>query len=147
MELYLRRFYFTEKATVGRLVAPRLPVDSGRDVLCHTLEDTFRKDGTKVPGKTCIPLGRYEVRITWSPRFKEEMPLLLNVPNFSGIRIHPGNIPEHTDGCILTGAWNKARGEEMLIPGTSKPAYEKVLAYLRTLEKLKEPVFLNVVID
>lgn len=141
VEWHLRRFLFTEKATVGRLLLP-----DGR-LICHTLEDTFRKDGTKVPGKTCIPLGRYEVRVTWSPRFKVDMPLLLNVPNFSGIRIHSGLIPEHTDGCVLTGHWDKARGEESLIAGTSKPAYERVFAELRAHEKKQERVFLNVVMD
>lgn len=47
-----------------------------------------------------IPCGTYEVRVTYSPRFKKPLPLLLNVPDFEGIRIHGGTRAEHTHGCI-----------------------------------------------
>ena len=47
-----------------------------------------------------IPCGTYEVRVTYSPRFKKPLPLLLNVPDFEGIRIHGGTRAEHTLGCI-----------------------------------------------
>lgn len=47
-----------------------------------------------------IPAGRYKVRVTYSPRFKKMLPILENVPDFSGIRIHGGTRAEHTEGCI-----------------------------------------------
>ena len=50
---------------------------------------------------TAIPTGRYEVTVTYSPHFKRNLPLLNNVPGYSGVRIHSGNTAEDTDGCIL----------------------------------------------
>ena len=57
----------------------------------------------KIPGETCIPPGRYNLRWTYSPHFKRNLPEVLDVPGFTGIRIHGGNDPEDTDGCILVG--------------------------------------------
>ena len=51
-----------------------------------------------------IPAGTYPLRVTWSPRFKRMLPLLLNVPGRSGIRVHRGTKPEHSRGCILVSA-------------------------------------------
>tara|TARA_R110002167_G_scaffold283052_2_gene488242 strand:+ start:1392 stop:1832 length:441 start_codon:yes stop_codon:yes gene_type:complete len=68
---------------------------------CHTLEDEKRADGVKVYGKTAIPAMEYDIKITYSPRFKRNMPLLLDVPMFKGIRIHGGNDSTNTLGCIL----------------------------------------------
>ena len=48
-----------------------------------------------------IPAGTYPVERTWSPKFKKFLPLI-SVPDRSGIRIHRGTIPEHSQGCILT---------------------------------------------
>lgn len=106
MTLTLRRFYFAEKYTIGRLYT------NGK-YFCDTLEDTNRdknKDGDlkdagegKVYGITCIPFGTYDVEVTLSSRFKRMLPLLLNVPEFDGIRIHSGNTAEDTLGCILVG--------------------------------------------
>ena len=54
-----------------------------------------------------IPVGIYEVRVTWSPRFKRMLPLIGNVPGRSGIRFHRGTRPEHSKGCILVNAANE----------------------------------------
>ena len=68
----------------------------------YTLEDTVR-EGQKIPGKTAIPEGRYRLTITQSKRFKRDMILVNDVPDFTGIRIHAGNTEADTDGCILVG--------------------------------------------
>ena len=73
---------------------------------CFGLEDTDRHletGGIKIPGKTAIPRGKYQIIIDWSDRFKCLMLHVLDVPQFDGIRIHAGNTPENTDGCILVG--------------------------------------------
>ena len=48
-----------------------------------------------------IPAGKYPLRLTWSPRFKKLMPLIDEVPEREGIRIHMGTKPEHSQGCVL----------------------------------------------
>lgn len=78
----------------------RLFVDGVHE--CFTLEDTVRL-GAKVPGETAIPAGRYRVAVTWSARFQRQLPLLLDVPGFTGIRIHAGNVAGDTAGCLLVG--------------------------------------------
>jgi hypothetical protein len=70
---------------------------------CFILEDRLRPTGIKVPGETAIPQGRYEIQHTYSPRFRRNLPLLINVPGFEGIRIHPGNKAVDTEGCLLPG--------------------------------------------
>ena len=51
-----------------------------------------------------IPVGTYPVRVTWSPKFKRMLPLVMDVPGRSGIRVHRGTRPEHSRGCILVSA-------------------------------------------
>ena len=64
----------------------------------------------KIKGNTCIPYGTYNITITYSPRFKKNLPLLNNVKGFDGIRIHSGNKPQDTEGCLLPG-FNKVKGQ------------------------------------
>ena len=64
----------------------------------------------KVKGNTCIPYGTYNVTITYSPRFKKNLPLINNVKGFEGIRVHNGNTPQDTEGCVLLG-FNKIKGQ------------------------------------
>lgn len=106
MELTLRRIVYTEQSTMGELSLNGVAI-------CFILEDRYRQLDSgmpldeikrlKEPGKTAIPTGRYEIIITQSNRFKKPLPLLLNVPGFEGIRIHPGNTALDTEGCLLPG--------------------------------------------
>lgn len=62
------------------------------NVMYQTCEDTVRD--VKIPGQTAIPEGKYKVVITFSNRFQKFLPLLLDVPKFTGVRIHSGNVAE-----------------------------------------------------
>src|SRR5690348_11501219 len=66
-----------------------------------SLEDEI--SDVKVPGQTCIPAGRYQILLTWSPKFNKVLPELMNVPGFTGVRIHAGNTKADTAGCVLLG--------------------------------------------
>ena len=68
---------------------------------CDTLEDVIRP--VKIQDETAIPAGVYSVRLTFSPRFNKIMPLICDVPNFSGIRIHAGTNDKSTSGCLIVG--------------------------------------------
>ena len=85
---------------------------------CHTLEDTTRNLTLekKIKDHTAIPEGTYSVEVSYSPRFKRLLPLLIDVPYFSGIRIHRGNTAEDTSGCILVGV----KSGEGIIKDSSK---------------------------
>ena len=93
---------------------------------CYTLEDVVRPHGEKVYGQTAIPAGRYQIKLTMSNRFKIVLPLLENVPNFEGVRIHPGNTAADTDGCILVGQTKTSNSI-----GSSRVAFDKLFARLQ----------------
>lgn len=100
MTIYVTRDDCTPDRTLGTM-----RFEDG--FVCQTLEDPVREDG-KVYGDTAIPLGTYRVTITRSKRFNKLMPLLHNVPNFGGIRVHCGNNTDDTSGCILVGMGRNA---------------------------------------
>ena len=76
----------------GNAITGRLVID-GR-WYCNTLE----RKGVEIPA-LC-----YHVCVTQSPRFKRLLPIVQNVPQRSGIRIHRGSKPEHSSGCVLVPA-------------------------------------------
>lgn len=99
MNILVTRHTYTDKSTIGSLYFEEV-------FSCFTLEDKDRvleEDGVKVQNETAIPRGTYPVTIDHSPHFGRDLPHILNVPEFTGIRIHPGNAPKDTDGCILVG--------------------------------------------
>jgi hypothetical protein len=72
MRLVLKRSWCGAVCTIGTL-----SVDGMTE--CFTLEDVVREDGRpvnawKIPGKTAIPTGTYPVTITYSGRFKHDLP-------------------------------------------------------------------------
>ena len=112
MEIKLIRKYYQVKYTIGRLyVNNRFFSDCLEPPSLHLTERSAL--GTiliaKYKGYRAIPTGRYRILITRSRRFGRWLPLLLNVKGFEGIRIHAGNKPEDTRGCILLG-FNRRKG-------------------------------------
>ena len=111
MEFVLKRIAKKKGYTIGKLYVKQSIIDEylrGEKFIyiCDTLEPQWRdyaKGARKIKGKSAIPEGRYPVVITYSPKFKQWLPLLVNVPMFSGIRIHAGNTAKDTQGCILVG--------------------------------------------
>ncbi|MEG1553945.1 MAG: DUF5675 family protein [Rikenellaceae bacterium] len=102
MILKLKRIAFEKEYTIGKLYGDGV-------YLCDTLENRVREDGIKVYGSTAIPKGEYKLIWNLSQRFKRNLPLLIDVPNFSGVRIHCGNTCNDTLGCVLVGE-NKSKG-------------------------------------
>ena len=115
MELLLTRIAKRKTYTIGRLcilekVTDEYSTGTAERYFCDTLEPTWRdyKNGAyKVKGRSAIPEGRYAVVISYSPKFKQWLPILLGGPEFNrkwqGIRIHAGNTAADTEGCILVG--------------------------------------------
>ena len=123
MLIEVKRFEFKDTYTVGKMYIDNI-------YECYTLEDVVRT-GAKVNGQTAIPTGTYNVIINHSNRFNRDLPLLENVPNFTGVRIHSGNTSANTEGCILVGTtWS---GKDFI--GNSKVAFNKLF---EKLKKAKE---------
>lgn len=139
MDLKLKRIFRGDKYTIGHLY-----IDG--NYYCDVLEDTDRGLSNdmseeeikriKIYGKTAIPTGRYKIGVTYSPKFKRYLPILLNVKGFSGIRIHSGNSAEDTLGCLLVG-FNKEKGKVL----NSRVTSDKLTALLRNT---KEEIYITI---
>lgn len=106
MKFTLQRDVFEGEFTLGELLQEG-------EHFAFTCEDVDRKleDGNiKVPGKSAIPRGTYPLTVSMSARFSRLMPLVKDVPNFSGVRIHGGNTHKDTEGCPLIGEKRTAEG-------------------------------------
>ena len=149
MELRLDRIFRTNEYTIGELY-----VDGA--YLCDTLEDPVRplpevcpntpkgiacKCKEKVYGDTAVPAGTYEVKLSYSNRFKRIMPEILNVPHFLGIRIHKGNKTADTEGCILVGTWDGMKEDWV---GSSKIVFDELMTLLEEATNNKEKVTITV---
>jgi len=121
MKIEIKRLYKTTNSTIGELL-----VDGIWE--CYTLEDIERP--VKIKGETAIPRGTYKIIINQSNRFKKLLPLFLNVPNFEGVRIHPGNTNHDTEGCILVG---RTRSKDFI--GQSRKAFDSLFD---KMQKAKE---------
>lgn len=119
MKIFVDRKYKKEKYTIGKMY-----IDG--EYFCDTLEDTVRPKGVKIYGETAIPASTYKVVLSYSPKFKRVLPEVLSVPMFTGIRIHRGNYPADTLGCILVG-------KNKIVGGLTESADTEI----KLMEKLK----------
>ena len=143
MEIQVNRIARKDGYTIGRM-------SLNEEYFCDTLEDTDRGLNAamsvdeilskKRKGITAIPTGKYDVILTFSPRFKRVLPLLLNVKCYEGVRIHAGNTTEDTEGCLLVGE-NKAKGQVL----NSRATLERLMSVLLECEKRKEKISITIV--
>lgn len=143
INLFTHRVYLKKTYTVGNL-------SIGERFFCNTLEDPVRDlnhDGdltdygeVKIPGETAIPFGRYPVIVSWSPKLKRELPLILDVKHFTGIRIHKVSTAKGTEGCVGIGM-NTSPGRL-----TDGEKYEKKLvSILKAYLSAGFEIFINIV--
>lgn len=134
MKLRLERFEFGPTYTIGELFV------NDKDE-CYVLEDVVRPLGEKIPGQTAIPFGIYKVVVDYSEHFGKELPHILNVPMFEGVRIHSGNTSKDTEGCLLVGtSWDK--GDIIL---GSRNAFNHLFPQLKEALDKKEEILLEIV--
>ena len=117
MKIKIERLTMTSTTIIGKMYL-------NNEYFGYTLEDVNRD--IKIKHKTCIPAGVYKVVLSVSNRFKRLMPLLIDVPNFKGVRIHGGNTHKNTSGCPLVA-------KNRLNDNTIQGSLEKVLT-----ERLKK---------
>lgn len=134
MELTLNRIFLGSSATIGELYIDK-------KYIADTLEDRVRPEGEKVYGKTAIPEGSYQVVLSYSPRFKKILPEILNVPNFTGIRIHCGNSSADSSGCVLVGTWDGKKEDWV---GNSRIAFDELMSLLEKATNNKEKITITV---
>ena len=134
MKIEVNRIFKASNYTIGELSV-------NNNYVCDTLEDKVRVDGEKVYAETAIPTGTYTLVLSYSNRFKKVMPEILNVPNFSGIRIHCGNSSKDTEGCLLVGKWD-GRTENWI--SDSKNSYNKLYPLLEEAFNKKENITITI---
>lgn len=134
IKLRIKRIAKQPNYTIGKLY-----IDD--KYYCDTLEDTDRGlkqtdsleqiKAKKVYGKTAIPTGEYYVNLTYSPKFKRILPVIYDVKGYEGIRIHSGNTPADTLGCVLVG-FNKVKGKVI----NSKDTLNQLIDILKDDDKI-----------
>ena len=139
MIITLRRIAMKDTYTIGKLYIDGVyfcdTIEDKDRGLDDSMEESVIKE-RKVYGETAIPLGTYKVEITYSPKFKKNLPLLIGVKGFEGIRIHSGNTAKDSLGCIIVGK-NKKVGMVL----DSRATMTKLL---KVLTSTKENIWLTI---
>ena len=116
MQILLKRYYTKdgEGATLGYFtIEDREKLNF--QPICYTIERPLFYKGisnkrddkktTTINESCCIPIGKYKVKKTFSPKFQENLFLVLNVDGRDGIRIHQANWMQQLHGCIAPVDW------------------------------------------
>jgi len=135
VKFVLQREIFQDGYTLGRLYKDGVPFG----YTCEDCDRELEAGGVKVPGETAIPAGLYRLSTSLSARFKRWMPIVKDVPQFSGVRIHGGNKSTDTLGCPLLGAVRTAVG----VAGCSEVNI-RLLAVINAAEKAGGKCWLEV---
>ena len=142
MELRLERKYRNNSYCIDKLYINGKYFSDALEDPDRGLTDTMSLEEIKkikIKGNTCIPYGTYNITITYSPRFKKNLPLLNNVKGFDGIRIHSGNKPQDTEGCLLPG-FNKVKGQVI----DSRVTTDKLIAQIQQVLNKGEKVTITI---
>ena len=151
MKLILKRIAKRKGYTIGKLYLcneSKPPLTGGglegAALLCDTLEPPCIEIKTDRPIeevlndkallksiKPCaIPEGEYRISMTYSPKYKQQLPLITGDSRFNslwqGIRIHASNTAKDTQGCILVGE-NRVVGKVL----NSRLTLARVLANIK----------------
>ena len=142
MKLRLERKYRCSNYCIDKLYINNEYFSDALEDSDRGLTDTMSLEEIKkikIKGNTCIPYGTYNITITYSPRFKKNLPLLNNVKGFDGIRIHSGNKPQDTEGCLLPG-FNKVKGQVI----DSRVTTDKLIAQIQQALNKGEKVTITI---
>lgn len=153
MEILIYRKYKKADYTIGRI-----SIDG--ELIANTLEDCDRGlhsgmqdwmiKSKKIPTRTAIPTGRYEVDMdTVSPKFSKKdfykevcggkLPRLKGVKGFEGILLHCGSDHTHSEGCILVG-----KNTEVGKLTDSKDTFKKIYSMMKKAHDKGEKIFINI---
>ena len=95
----------------------------GRQDVGYALELPWRDNKEDV---SCIPLGEYALEITPSPKFFGRLVVeIMDVPDRTGVRMHPANWVEQLLGCIAPATELSIRGQK-LMANASTPVYANI---------------------
>lgn len=129
MKIKLIRKYFKDTYTIGKLYIDGVYFSDVIEDADRGLYDSMGTGevlATKKYCETAIPYGTYKVKITYSPKYKKMMPLLLNVNGFEGIRIHSGNTAKDSCGCLIVG-----RNTKVGMVTESRATYNRLFALMK----------------
>lgn len=153
MEILVYRKWKKPDYTVGRLSVDGVFMANTMEDIDRGLDDGMQDwmiRNKKIPNRTAIPTGRYEVDMsTTSPRFSQKpfymevcqgkVPRIKNVKGFDGILLHCGTDETHSSGCLLLGL-NKIKGKLT----DSKETFKKVYALMKEAHDRGETIYITI---